>query len=295
MKLGRRRLFAVAGVAAVAIAGAVAVFLVLRDDGESLPRYPGRIAVRGGCGLRHMFFDGKDPQEMCLPKVWSAASVSWNGERLAWDTGRGISVANADGFNPQPVPVPPGANVDPSLSPDGDEIAFLHSARDDGRYDVWVGSTAIDNAEQLTTTRDVSSVAWSPTGSRIAFVRGWSEVTLEGEIFLMRPDGSDQARLTAGDVPSWSPDGSRLAFVHDGSVWAIGADGSDRQKIVEDAEAPAWSRDGKMIAFTRAEKCGKPVCEERVFLVPATGGPARPVGPAFAGPRSPLWLPDPFE
>ncbi len=67
-------------------------------------------------------------------------------------------------------------------------MAFLHSPRDDGRYDLWVGSTSSDNAEQLTNTRDVSSVAWSPTGDWIAYVKDWSEVTLEGEIILIRPE-----------------------------------------------------------------------------------------------------------
>ncbi len=294
MKIRRRKLFLIAGLV-VLVALAAAVGLALLRDGDDSPRYPGRIAVRDGCGLRHMFFNGDDPQELCLPNVWAAVSVSRNGERLAWDTGSGILTANADGFNPVPALVPPGANFHPSLSPDGEKMAFLHSSSDDGLYDLWVGSTSIDNAEQVTNTNDISNVAWSPDGDWIAYVKGWSENTLEGEIFLVRPNGDDETLLTRGDSPTWSPDGSRLAYTHAGSIWTIGADGSEARMIVRNGEAPAWSRDGDLIAFMRDVPCGEPVCEQRVFIVGATGGPARAIGTAYAAPRSPLWLPDPFE
>ena len=294
MKLGRRSIVLLSGLLLLGLVAAAVVYAVTRDD-DDFPRYPGRIAVRAGCGLRHMFFNGDDPKLMCLPSVWAAASVSWDGTRLAWDTGTGISIANADGFNPVPVPVPPGANFDPSLSPDADELAFLHSPQDDGRYDLWVGSTSIDNAEQLTNSRDISSVAWSPAGGWIAYVKAWSEITFEGEIMLIRPNGEDETILARGDAPTWAPDGSRLAFSHMGGIWTIGADGSDSRMLVPNGESPAWSRDGNMIAFTREIPCGKPVCNERVFVVGATGGEPRGVGPTFAGPRSIVWLPDPFE
>jgi Tol biopolymer transport system component len=193
------------------------------------------------------------------------------------------------------VPLPQGANFVPSLSPDGDELAFLHSARDDGRYDVWVGSTSANDAEQLTNTRDVSTVAWSPTSDWIAYVKGWSPDTLEGQIALVRPNGDDERELVAGDTPTWAPSGNELAYFHDGGIWTIGSDGADPRLIVQDGHAPAWSRDGKQIAFMRAEKCGEAVCKERVHLVFVTGGDAPAVGPTFPDAREVLWLPDPNE
>lgn len=295
MRIRRRSLILLSGLVLLGIVAAAAVFLVVRDGDDDLPRYAGRVAVRDGCGVRHMFFNGDDERDLCLPNLWAALSVSRNGERIAWDTGTGISIAGSDGFNPVAVPLPPGANFGPSLSPDADKMAFLHSARDDGRYDLWVGSTSIDNAEQITNTRDVSSVAWSPTGDWIAYVKGWSENTLEGEIFLVRPDGDDETRLTRGDAPTWAPDGSRIAFFRGGGIWAIDADGSDLRMLVRNGASPAWSRDGTIIAFMREVPCGKPVCKERVFTVGATGGGALGIGPTFEGPSSPVWLPDPFE
>jgi Tol biopolymer transport system component len=294
MKLGRRTIVLVAGLVLLCLIAAAVVYAVARDE-NNLPRLPGRIAFRDGCGLRHMWPDGTDQREMCLSKVWAAVSVSQDGKKLAWDTANGLWIASSDGSNTTQLRVPPGANFDPSLSPDSDEVAFLHSARDNGRYDLWVGSTTLDNAEQLTNTRDASSVAWSPTGDWIAYVKDWSEVTFEGDIILIRPNGDDETLLTRGDAPTWSPDGSRIAYVHEGDIWTIDADGSDSRKLIENGESPSWSRNGALIAFTREVPCAKPVCRERVFVVGSGGGVARGVGPTFAGPRSIAWLPDPFE
>jgi Tol biopolymer transport system component len=296
MKRNRRTLFLIAGLALL-VAVAAAIGLVLARDGDGGHRLGGRIAVQDGCGLRHMWPDGTDRRRMCLSDVWAAVSLSWNGKHLAWDTGsdRGILVGNADGGDGQTVPVPKGANFDPSLSPDGDEVAFLHSPRDDGRYDVWVGSTSIDNAEQLTNTRNVSAVAWSPTGDWIAYVKGWTPEALEGRIALVRPNGKAGRELVAGDAPDWAPSGKEVAYVHDGGIWTIGTDGAGARLVVRDGHAPAWSRDGRQIAFMRAEKCGKPVCRERVHLVFVEGGDAPAVGPTFPDASRVLWLPDPNE
>jgi Tol biopolymer transport system component len=297
MTADRRRLFLIAGLlaAVVIVAAAVGIAIAGRDE-EQTPKLPGRIAVRDGCGLKHMWQDGTDQREMCLEGVWDAVSISWDGDNLAWDTrDQGIRVGNADGQGVVNAEQPMGANFVPSLSPDGEKIAFLHSVRDDGLDDIWVGSITRQDAEQVTNTRNVSDVAWSPKGDWLAYVQNWSDETLEGQISLVRPSGDDAKVLVRGDAPSWSPDGKQLAFVHDRAIWTIGIDGTARRRVIRDAHSPAWSRDGKQIAFMRAENCGKALCPERVFVVSTNGNGARQMGPRFSDERRIIWLPDPFE
>jgi Tol biopolymer transport system component len=79
------------------------------------------------------------------------------------------------------------------------------------------------------------------------------------EIYVMRPDGSGQTRLTTrgGRYPSWSPDGSKIAFTsgRDGNseIYVMNADGSGQTRLTERPNAtdllPVWSPDGSKIAF----------------------------------------------
>ena len=293
----RAHVLILAGLVVLAAVAAAIGFAFARDDGTHMPRYPGRIAVREGCGVRHMFFDGTDQKVMCLHDVFDTVSVSRNGEKLAWDTksGSAVLVSGVDGKQPVNAPVPLGSNASPSLSPDGKKIAFLHSPKKDGRYDIWVTSITNADAEQDTNTRNVSDVVWSPNGDWLAYVQNWSENTLEGQISLIRPNGDDARTVVTGDAPDWSPDGKHLVYVHNDSIWTIDADGSDPHKLIPDGHSPAWSRDGKMIAFMRAEKCARNICPERAYIAFSNGTDPKPVGPAYPSERQVVWLPDPFE
>jgi Tol biopolymer transport system component len=292
-----RILVLVAGLVVLAAISAALGFAFARDGGPHKPRYPGRIAVPFGCGLRHTFFDGTDPRVLCLQDLFDTVSVSRNGEKLAWDTksGKSILVSGVDGANPVSAPIPLGSVASPSLSPDGKKIAFLYSPKDDGKYDIWVTSVNVQDAEQDTSTRNVSDVVWSPTGDWLAYVRNWSEDTFEGQISLIRPNGDDAHTIARGDSPDWSPDGKQLVYVHNGSIWTVDADGSHARQLIADGHSPAWSRDGGLIAFMRTEKCARTICPERVYLAFSNGSDPHPVGPSYPSERQVVWLPDPFE
>jgi TolB protein len=90
----------------------------------------------------------------------------------------------------------------------------------------------------------------SPDGQWVVF-SSQVEASREGEIYLMRIDGTDLTRLTntvaLNYAPSWSPDGSKIVFVSDRdgneNIFTMNPDGSDQQRLTDDPgedTTPAW-------------------------------------------------------
>jgi Tol biopolymer transport system component len=148
-------------------------------------------------------------------------------------------------------------------------IAF-DSDREGGDADIWTMNP--DGSDPLNLTADFTgsdfSPAWSPDGSRVAFVRdpGTPEPPSEAELWVMRGDGSGKTQLTHNEFddldPAWSPSGRRIVFARDpdgngaadSELWVMRADGSGERQLtdneVDDFE-PAWAPDGRRIAFHR--------------------------------------------
>jgi TolB protein len=155
---------------------------------------------------------------------------------------------------------------------DDDGTGDLYASRLDGG-----GRTQLTHAAAATAA---GAPAWSPDGARLAFaLRSGPDRGHDSDIWVMRPDGSDQRRLTAtADMaesgPVWSPDGRRLAFWsgapgRHGRIEVMRADGSRRRAVTTgDRDAtPAWSPDGMRMAFTRETAAGR-----QIHVVDADGG-----------------------
>lgn len=59
-------------------------------------------------------------------------------------------------------------------------------------------------------------IAWSPDGTWIAFVTFGEgpAVGREPNLWVLRPDGSQETFVDIGLAPTWSPEGNSLAYVH---------------------------------------------------------------------------------
>jgi dipeptidyl aminopeptidase/acylaminoacyl peptidase len=151
-----------------------------------------------------------------------------------------------------------------AVSPDGSQLAYAQGAAN-GSTDI--GVRGIDGAPLHWLRRDLNAdmPAWSPDGTRLAFVATNGESNGR-DLYVVDADGSHLRRLTSDaaseDQPSWSPDGSTIAyrngskreFNDDQEIWTIPVHGGTPTRLTHDHvpdEEPAWSPDGHEIAYVR--------------------------------------------
>ncbi len=172
-------------------------------------------------------------------------------------------------------------------------IAFSTGGPNGGVYLMDADGTGV---ERLTSDPGDSEPAWSPDGSRIAFVRFHGG---KSDIYVMNSDGTDVTRLTtdgADSAPAWSPDGSEIAFAREvpgnQDIYVMDPDGSNVDRLTDDPAleyAPAWSPDGMRIAFSAYASPPGPV---HIYSMLANGTSRIQLTDSELDDASPAWSPD---
>lgn len=157
-------------------------------------------------------------------------------------------------------------NTSPSISPQGDRIAFI-SNRDD-YFDLYLVSTIdgtiIKKLANGQTTNDFEElhlltpgISWSPDGSRIAVATKAGE---QDAIVLIDVESEDQTKLVLGldgiFSIDWSPKGDKIAFVGNTSrqsdIYVYDLETKELANLTNDRFSdadPGWSPDGLTIYF----------------------------------------------
>jgi Tol biopolymer transport system component len=201
----------------------------------------------------------------------------------------------------------PGLETEPSLSPDGNSVAYTTDER--GSLDILVAPVAGGTVRVLAgTERDEAQPAWSPDGTQVAFTvardadgrlkatGGLSSLSAfvqgeAGDIVLVPAAGGTPVRLVEhGAYPAWSPDGRAIAFQSERGgqrdIWTVPTSGGEPRRITDDPDLdyqPAWSPDGRWIAYGSLG----------LHVVPADGsGPPRRMDLPVTGVLAPAWSAD---
>jgi Tol biopolymer transport system component len=125
-----------------------------------------------------------DPINSDRSPVWSP-----NGQQIAWVKNGNIWVMDANGTNQVQLTTSGNAGW-PAFSPNGQYLAYVDNG-DIWRL-TWSGS-AWTSPVQLTTNGVSFTPCWTSTSTQIAYM---STVSGDGEIWIMRFDGTQQTNLT---------------------------------------------------------------------------------------------------
>jgi Tol biopolymer transport system component len=181
----------------------------------------------------------------------------------------------------------PGYEIQPALSPDGRQVAFVWGETEAGPQHLYV--RLVDGGDPLALTQgDVRdhNPTWSPDGNRIAFARQGDDDRYEILEIPALGGGTRRLGVSAGRGLSWSPNGAALAVVDRPSgetpfaIYLLSPDTGEKRRVtsppadthVGDDEyafppgdsRPAFSPDGRFLAFLRMGDVGQGGAEIRV-------------------------------
>jgi Tol biopolymer transport system component/DNA-binding winged helix-turn-helix (wHTH) protein len=268
----------------------------LRDglgDTAETPRFVETVARRG-----YRFVGAVESPERVAERARSLRGAPWRwiaGSLIAAVVACALYYARRSHTSiPRPNVIPAvtdaGQKYTPSLSPDGQHLAFAWNGGNGSQFSIYV--KLVGTAETLRLTKEAAidfDPVWSPDGRHIAFCRiqegqtgvyiipalGGTERKLRSTVW--KEQTFDQVIWSASRL-AWSTDGKSIAFSDSTaagepySIFSISVDSQEVRRLTSASSSrwdanPAFSPDGKMLAFTRALQAF-----EAIYVVRVSGG-----------------------
>ena len=222
--------------------------------------------AEGKCGIYTVMVDGDKPLRLTSDPGDAFPTWSPDGQRVAFyrfsEHGTAIYTVPALGGTEQRLHT---GSSGPGLgwSPDGKVLAFSEGQEDKNRAWITLLSLADSAVHPLTSPSNQeydSAPAFSPDGSKVAFIRG-IVAGVVSDLYVVSVTGGIPKQLTFDKTwifgsPTWTPDGRDIVFSSgrggQGALWRVPASGGTPQPVAGVgviAWAPSISPKGNRLVY----------------------------------------------
>lgn len=194
--------------------------------------------------------EGEEPRWIEEPVMWPHTAI-W---MVDVETGAERQITHEAGVD----------DTDPTVSPDGEWIAFMSLTSGADRPETRIYRCRTDGSEHmpLVTQGTPFSPRWSPDGTLIAYL---ASPEMTQELWVMEPSGAEKRKIVGlprvpliRDTLTWTTDSRRLVFLAEGDVWGVDLHGGRLARLTN-AIAIEYYRDGSFtlspdaarVAFSR--------------------------------------------
>lgn len=196
------------------------------------------------------------------------ADVDATGRRIVFSSTRhnmnpDIYIKSVDGVAVTQLTGDPGADIQPTFSPDGLRVAFASDRT--GQWDIWIMSVEGGQPIRVTdSAADEIHPSWSADGERLVFCSRAAQGG-QWELWITEAQsGASRVFIGYGLFPEWSPVGEKIVYqrarergTRRFSIWTLTlVDGEPRYPTELAASEhhaftlPTWSIDGARMAFS---------------------------------------------
>jgi Tol biopolymer transport system component len=228
--------------------------LYIRSQGEIASLW--RVAATGGLPPAIVNAVGNPGQEVDIsPQGDKLVTAPVTADRNLYRIE--LSDAGAAVGKPQQLTTSTSSDHSPSISPDGNRLAFLSYRT--GSSEIWVSRPDGTEARRLTSFNGPQTAAprWSPDSRTIVFD---ARVDGNADLYTVNAEGGAVRRVTRAPAnefaPSWSWDGSWIYYTSDRTgerqIWKVPAAGGDEAQVTrKGGVGPRESVDGKWVYYAK--------------------------------------------